>query len=309
MFIESFAPPPRMVIFGAVDFTAALVRIAKVLGYRVTVCDARPAFATAARFPQADEVVVDWPDRHLAKVGASSGRATRCACSPTTPSSTCPPSSPPCARAAATSAPWARAAPTPIGSSACGRRGSPTTDWRGSWAPIGLDIGARTPEETAVSICAEIIALRTGRRAPRRSATPTAPSTPRKACRCVTQFTRGGRGASAEGDCRRDARAPGRPARRRPHLRRRNGRRWSTVCAGTAPRGGSRSTSSPIGRARSMRPAPAAELVEVLADLPEPRAAARRPMPPAVRRQTTSLGRRHHGRRPQQGSLAAGRAR
>ena len=53
VFIESFAPPPRMVVFGAVDFTAALVRIGKVLGYRVTVCDARPVFATPARFPTA----------------------------------------------------------------------------------------------------------------------------------------------------------------------------------------------------------------------------------------------------------------
>src|SRR5881396_2519065 len=67
VFVESFAPPPRMIIFGAVDFTAALVRVAKVLGYHVTVCDARPVFATRQRFPQADEVVSDWPDRHLAK--------------------------------------------------------------------------------------------------------------------------------------------------------------------------------------------------------------------------------------------------
>ena len=73
VFIESFAPPPRMVIFGAVDFTAALARVAKVLGYHVTVCDAREVFATRKRFPMADEVVVDWPDRHLAAVGATLG--------------------------------------------------------------------------------------------------------------------------------------------------------------------------------------------------------------------------------------------
>ncbi|MDA8047734.1 MAG: XdhC family protein, partial [Actinomycetota bacterium] len=60
VFIESFAPPPRMIIFGAVDFTAALAKVGKVLGYRVTVCDARPVFATRARFPMADEVVVAW---------------------------------------------------------------------------------------------------------------------------------------------------------------------------------------------------------------------------------------------------------
>ena len=71
--IESFAPPPQMIIFGAVDFTAALTRVAKVLGYRVTVCDARGVFATRQRFPEADEVIVDWPDRHLAKVGPTLG--------------------------------------------------------------------------------------------------------------------------------------------------------------------------------------------------------------------------------------------
>src|SRR3954469_732078 len=69
VFIESFSPPPRMVIFGAVDFTAALARVAKVLGYYVVVCDARPVFATVQRFPMADEVVNDWPDRFLAKIG------------------------------------------------------------------------------------------------------------------------------------------------------------------------------------------------------------------------------------------------
>src|SRR5207302_551236 len=65
VFIESFALPPRMIIFGAVDFTAALAKVAKVLGYRVTVCDARAVFATVLRFPMADEVVNDWPDRYL----------------------------------------------------------------------------------------------------------------------------------------------------------------------------------------------------------------------------------------------------
>ena len=73
VFIESFAPPPRMVIFGAVDFTAALAKARKVLGYRVTVCDARAVFATPQRFPMADEVVNDWPDRYLAKVGDELG--------------------------------------------------------------------------------------------------------------------------------------------------------------------------------------------------------------------------------------------
>ncbi|MEZ5248762.1 MAG: XdhC family protein [Ilumatobacteraceae bacterium] len=61
VFVESWAPPPQMWIFGAVDFTAALSRVGKVLGYRVIVCDAREVFATRRRFPAADEVVVSWP--------------------------------------------------------------------------------------------------------------------------------------------------------------------------------------------------------------------------------------------------------
>ncbi len=73
VFIESHAPPPQMWIFGAVDFTAALARVAKVLGYRVTVCDAREVFATRRRFPMADEVKVTWPtpvfDAHGAELG------------------------------------------------------------------------------------------------------------------------------------------------------------------------------------------------------------------------------------------------
>ena len=73
MFVESYAPPPQMWIFGAVDFTAALAKVAKVLGYRVTVCDAREVFATRRRFPMADEVVVSWPMALFERRGASLG--------------------------------------------------------------------------------------------------------------------------------------------------------------------------------------------------------------------------------------------
>src|SRR6476660_267785 len=73
VFIESFVVPPRMIIFGAVDFTAALDRVAKLLGFRVTVCDARAVFATVQRFPMADEVEHKWPDRYLEAVGADIG--------------------------------------------------------------------------------------------------------------------------------------------------------------------------------------------------------------------------------------------
>ena len=72
VFVNSFAPPPRMFVFGAIDFAAAVARTGKFLGYHVTVCDARPVFATKRRFPDADEVVVDWPHRFLA--GGRGGR-------------------------------------------------------------------------------------------------------------------------------------------------------------------------------------------------------------------------------------------
>jgi xanthine dehydrogenase accessory factor len=166
VFIESFAPPPLMVIFGAVDFTAALARVGKLLGYRVTVCDARPVFATAARFPMADEVVVDWPDRYLRKVGSSLGPRDVVCVLTHDPKFDVP--------AIVT------ALETDVGY--LGAMGSRRThdervrrlkeagvDDAGLdrvLAPIGLDIGARTPEETAVSITAEIIARRTGRQAP-----------------------------------------------------------------------------------------------------------------------------------------------
>ena len=165
VFIESFAPPPRMIIFGAVDFTASLARAAKLLGYRVTVCDARAVFATPQRFPMADEVVNDWPHRYLVKVGEELGpRDAVCVLTHDhkfdVPAITA-------------------ALETQVGYiGAMGSRRTHTDRVRRLreegvddaaldrvMAPIGLDLGARTPEETAVSICAEIIALRTGRKA------------------------------------------------------------------------------------------------------------------------------------------------
>ncbi len=163
VFVESFAPPPRMLVFGAVDFTAALTKVAKVLGYRVTVCDAREVFATRARFPQADEVVVDWPDRLLAKVGPSlTVRDVVCVLTHDAKFDV-----PALVAALATDAGY-------IGAMGSRRThadrvarlvdaGVDAEGLRRIRAPIGLDLGARTPEETAVSICAEIIVLRTGR--------------------------------------------------------------------------------------------------------------------------------------------------
>ncbi|HEX8803497.1 MAG TPA: XdhC/CoxI family protein, partial [Acidimicrobiales bacterium] len=163
VFVESFAPPPQMLVFGAVDFTAALVRLAKVLGYRVTVCDARAVFATRARFPQADEVVVDWPDRLLGRVGADlTARDAVCVLTHDAKFDV-----PALVAALATGAGYVGA----MGSrrthaDRVARLRDAGVDAAGLArirAPVGLDIGARTPEETAVSICAEIIADRTGR--------------------------------------------------------------------------------------------------------------------------------------------------
>ena len=166
VFIECFARQPHMIIFGAVDFTAALVRAAKMLGFRVTVCDAREVFATSRRFPTADEVVCDWPDRYLATVQDKLGpRDAVCVLT----------------HDAKFDVP---AIVTALGTAVgyLGAMGSRRTHAKRVellrevgisdaaleqvMAPIGLDIGARTPEETAVAICAEIIARRTGRAAP-----------------------------------------------------------------------------------------------------------------------------------------------
>ena len=163
VFVESFAPPPQMLVFGAVDFTAALVRVAKVLGYRVTVCDAREVFATRARFPQADEVVVDWPDRLLRRVGGGlTARDAVCVLTHDAKFDV-----PAIVAALATDVGY-------IGAMGSRRThaerivrleeaGVEPASLLRIRAPIGLDIGARTPEETAVSICSEIIAQRTGR--------------------------------------------------------------------------------------------------------------------------------------------------
>jgi xanthine dehydrogenase accessory factor len=164
VFVESFAPPPRMVIFGAVDFTAALLRVAKLLGFHVTVCDARAVFATRQRFPLADEVVVDWPDRHLAKIGDQLGPLDA-VCVLTHDAKFDVPA---LQAALATRVGYIGAMGSRRTNEARAARLAEVgvTDTARILAPIGLDIGARTPEETAISICAEIIALRTGRRPP-----------------------------------------------------------------------------------------------------------------------------------------------
>jgi xanthine dehydrogenase accessory factor len=159
VFIESFTPPPRMYVFGAIDFTGAVARLGKFLGYHVTVCDAREKFATHERFPDADEVVVMWPDEYLATAEIDR-RTVICALTHD------PKFDVPLLKAAlATEADYVGA----MGSrrthtERCEQLkadGVSDDDIARIAGPIGLDIGARTPEEVAVSIAAEFISLRT----------------------------------------------------------------------------------------------------------------------------------------------------
>ncbi|TVP36356.1 hypothetical protein A3L22_29400 [Streptomyces griseus subsp. griseus] len=149
------ATRPRLLIFGAIDFAAALSQVGRFLGYQVTVCDARPVFATLARSPHADEVVVDWPHRYLGRA-AVGARTAICVLT----------------HDAKFDIPLPRQALTlPVGYvGALGSRrthdqhlrllreaGVEAEQLAALRSPIGLDLGARTPEETAVSITAEII--------------------------------------------------------------------------------------------------------------------------------------------------------
>lgn len=164
VFVASFAPQPRMLVFGAIDFAAAVARQGSFLGYRVTVCDARAAFATKARFPVADEVVVEWPHRYLRAqldAGLVDPRTVVCVLTHD------PKFDVPLLELAL------RHELAYVG--AMGSRkthndrmdrlreaGLTDVELERLSSPIGLDLGSRTPEETAVSIAAEIIALRWG---------------------------------------------------------------------------------------------------------------------------------------------------
>ena len=160
VFVNSFAPPPRMYVFGAIDFAGAVARMGKFMGYRVTVCDARPVFATRERFPSADEVVVSWPDDFL-QTAEVDRRSVICVLTHD------PKFDVPVLKAALdTEAGYIGA----MGSrrthddrtARLREEGVAEEQLSRIASPVGLDLGARTPEETAVAISAEIIALRTG---------------------------------------------------------------------------------------------------------------------------------------------------
>ncbi|QIM20012.1 XshC-Cox1 family protein [Phycicoccus sp. HDW14] len=165
VFVSAFAPRPRMLVFGAIDFAAAVAHVGTFLGYRVTVCDARPVFATNTRFPAADEVVVEWPHKYLAaevEAGRTDGRTVVCVLTHD------PKFDVPVLEVALRM-------PEVAYVGAMGSRrthddrlerlreaGVTDAELARFSSPIGLDLGARTPEETAVSIAAEIVALQWG---------------------------------------------------------------------------------------------------------------------------------------------------
>ncbi|WP_405603245.1 XdhC family protein [Streptomyces sp. NBC_01410] len=160
LLVESSVPAPRMIVFGAIDFASALVRVGKFLGYHVTVCDARPVFATAARFPEADEIVVDWPHRYLESTEVD-GRTVLCVLTHD-------------AKFDVPLLGLALRLPVAYVGAMGSRRthedrnkrlrevGVTELELARLRSPIGLDLGARTPEETALSIAAEIVANRRG---------------------------------------------------------------------------------------------------------------------------------------------------
>ena len=160
VFIQSFAPPPKMYVFGAIDFASAVARAGKFMGYRVTVCDARPVFATRDRFPSADEIAVAWPDEFL-KTAEVDKRSVICVLTHDPKFDV-----PVLVEALKTEAGYIGA----MGSRRTHNNRTARLKEEGVTdeqlarvsSPIGLDIGARTPEETAIAIAGEIIALRTG---------------------------------------------------------------------------------------------------------------------------------------------------
>lgn len=162
VFVSSFAPAPRMLVFGAIDFAAAVARVGAFLGYRVTVCDARPVFATARRFPDADEVIVDWPHRYLraqAEAGALDGRTVICVLTHD-PKFDVPVLTDALRLPVAYVGAMGSRATHEDRLARLREAGLTDAELARLASPIGLDLGARTPEETAISIAAEIVARR-----------------------------------------------------------------------------------------------------------------------------------------------------
>jgi xanthine dehydrogenase accessory factor len=161
VFFLPFAPRPRLYVFGAVDHAAAVAHVGRFLGYRVTVCDARAKFATRARFPDVDELVVDWPDRFLAAAPVDE-RTAICVLTHDHKFDI-----PLLEVALATPAGYVGAMGSRRTNAERRERllaaGVSAEALERIHAPIGLDIGSRTPEEVAVAVAAEIVATRRGK--------------------------------------------------------------------------------------------------------------------------------------------------
>jgi len=165
VFVSSFAPRPRLVVFGAIDFASALARLGHFLGYHVTVCDARRVFVTPERFPGADELVTRWPHEYLAEeveAGRIDRRTVICVLTHD-PKFDVP------------TLAIALRVPELAYLGAMGSRrthedrvlrlreaGLTDAELARMESPLGLAIGARTPEETAVSIMAQVIQRQRG---------------------------------------------------------------------------------------------------------------------------------------------------
>jgi len=161
VFIQSFAPPPLMYVFGAVNLASAVVRIGKYLGYHVTLCDARKIFANKERFPEADEIVVMWPNEFL-ETARVDKRTAICILTHD------PKFDIPLLEVALkTNAGYIGA----MGSRRTHAKrvqnlievGITDEELDRIQAPLGLDIGATQPEEVAVAVAAQIIAMKYGR--------------------------------------------------------------------------------------------------------------------------------------------------
>jgi len=160
VFVQSFAPAPRMLVFGAIDFAAAVARAGKFLGYQVTVCDARPVFATASRFPDADEVITDWPHRYLSQISTDT-RTVICVLTHD-PKFDVPLLEVALRRPAAYIGAMGSRRTHDDRLERLREAGLTEAELTRLRSPIGLDLAARTPEETAVAIAAELIQLRWG---------------------------------------------------------------------------------------------------------------------------------------------------
>ncbi|WP_199267548.1 XdhC family protein [Rhodococcus sp. JT-3] len=161
LFIHALTGPPRLIVVGASSHAAALASLGRALGYHTTVCDARPVFATGERFPDSHEVVREWPDRYLMHTPIDA-RTAICILTHDARFDV-----PAVLAALASPAGYIGVMGSRTTHHDRNRRlceaGVTTEQMRRVHSPIGLDLGGRTAEETALSILAEIVALRNGR--------------------------------------------------------------------------------------------------------------------------------------------------